>query len=432
MAPKPSKPHSPPAETTAATPPPPSSGTPTASSSSPPSASTAIYQSADGITWTRATHQPGAALTTTACPTNPNSTGSPNLPHLPLHPRRPTRLRRHLRALTVDINNNDQGLYQDACTPSGSACTNATLTFAIKIPTTILESSGTIPQGDYDLSLAASPATAGDPANTILYAGAIDLYRCTFANNAATGCLFRNTTNALNGCNAPAQVAPAQHTLAALSLTQPPALPRKRRRPLAFHRRRSPDRHCLLRRRRHPLPEPQRLPRLPRRNHLPGLPTPPTPTPSSSASEPTEPPSPLPPPPYPLASTRRRRRRLRRHRPDQPKEHLRLHRPRRQHHLLRQGQSACTAADFAGQPTLGPSSAAGEAALIDAPYLLDPALTSRRSSSAPAASTAAPRTTAIELLPGQRPRRPFRRPAQSPPATPPPTPSSAPSPPGAR
>ena len=34
------------------------------------------YESADGITWTRLAHQPGAGLTTTACPTAPGTTGS--------------------------------------------------------------------------------------------------------------------------------------------------------------------------------------------------------------------------------------------------------------------------------------------------------------------------------------------------------------------
>ena len=34
------------------------------------------YESADGVTWTRLTHQPGTGLTTTACPTAPGTIGS--------------------------------------------------------------------------------------------------------------------------------------------------------------------------------------------------------------------------------------------------------------------------------------------------------------------------------------------------------------------
>ena len=48
-------------------------------------------------------------------------------------------------------------------------------------------------------------------------AGTVDLYRCTISANS-TSCSLRNTTNAINGCNAPAAVAPAQHAIAA-SLT---------------------------------------------------------------------------------------------------------------------------------------------------------------------------------------------------------------------
>ncbi len=182
-----------------------------------------IYQSADGVTWSRLATQPGTGLTAAACPTNPNGTGSPTCPlfraALAVQP-----LSGDTYALAVDRNNLDQGLWQAPCTPAGQACTAANVAFTTRLTDTILEQgsgSTAIPQADYDLALAATPAASGDTANTVLYAGTIDLYRCAFPNGNPTACLLRNTTNALNGCAAPAQVAPAQHTLATLALTQP-------------------------------------------------------------------------------------------------------------------------------------------------------------------------------------------------------------------
>jgi hypothetical protein len=74
-----------------------------------------------------------------------------------------------------------------------------------------------IGQGDYNLTLAAV-ATAND---TLVFAGTVDLYRGALSGGCAT---LRNTTNALNGCSAPAKVAPAQHALAALATSGQPLL----------------------------------------------------------------------------------------------------------------------------------------------------------------------------------------------------------------
>jgi hypothetical protein len=182
-----------------------------------------IYQSTDGMNWTRLPAQPGAGLTTAACPTNPGMTGSTTCPlfrsALAVQP-----VSGDLFALTVDVNNVDQGLWQDSCGASNGSCTNASVTFATQIPAGAMErgsGSQVIAQGDYDLSLAAVPAAAGDGANTLLYAGTIDLFRCGFANGNGAACLLRNTTNALNGCAAPAQVAPAQHAIGVLALAAP-------------------------------------------------------------------------------------------------------------------------------------------------------------------------------------------------------------------
>ena len=88
-----------------------------------------------------------------------------------------------------------------------------------------------IPQADYNLALAAVPAgTSGSTQDTLFYAGTVDLYRCSLA----AGCVLRNTTNAVNGCAAPAQVAPAQHAIAVLATSDAAAsLSRQRWWPLA-------------------------------------------------------------------------------------------------------------------------------------------------------------------------------------------------------
>ena len=173
------------------------------------------YQSADGMTWTRLPHQPGLGLTTTACPTNPGLLGSVACPIfrgvLAVQASSGDTF-----ALTVDGGNVDQGLWQDVCAVSGGGCGNA-FSFGTQLASAPLEAgsgSTVIAEADYNLSLAASPAGT----DTWLYVGTVDLYRCSLAG----GCVLRNTTNALNGCAAPAKVAPSQHAVSVLgSLAQP-------------------------------------------------------------------------------------------------------------------------------------------------------------------------------------------------------------------
>ncbi len=173
------------------------------------------YSSPDGISWTRLTQQPGAGLTTTACPANPSGTGSTGCPIFrgALAVQAVTG---DTFALTVDANNLDQGLYQDVCALSGTNCTTAAIAFGKKLTSTPLEvgsGSTAIAQGDYNLTLAAVQTGAGPTLDTLLFAGTVDLYRCTLA----AGCVLRNTTNAENGCNAPAKVSAAQHAIATLA-----------------------------------------------------------------------------------------------------------------------------------------------------------------------------------------------------------------------
>jgi len=163
------------------------------------------YQSPDGINWTRMQNQPGTGLTPAYCPPNTGSTGSPACPifrgALAAQP-----VTGDLFALTVDVNNLDQGLWQDVCALTGSACASNTVTFANQIADAALEAGGgdtTIPQADYDLYLAAVPSQQ----DTLLFAGTEDIYKCSLAN----ACAWRNTTHATT-CAA-AGVAWAQHAI---------------------------------------------------------------------------------------------------------------------------------------------------------------------------------------------------------------------------
>ncbi|MGA8089399.1 MAG: choice-of-anchor D domain-containing protein [Terracidiphilus sp.] len=166
------------------------------------------YQSNDGITWTRMTAQPGSGLTVKMCPTNLGTIGSIACPifrgALAVNPNTGDTF-----AWTVDINNQDQGLWQDACSISGGTCSNQTVAFAQRWVTVPLETNtnlgaATIANGDYNLVLAAVPAQQ----DTLLFAGANDLWRCSLA----MGCTWRNSTNAFTCMSA--QVAPYQHALA--------------------------------------------------------------------------------------------------------------------------------------------------------------------------------------------------------------------------
>ncbi len=171
------------------------------------------YSSPDGQTWTRLANQPGTGLTTANCPVGAGGQGSSTCPifrgALAVQPATGD-----LYALTVDVNNNDQGLWQDLCAASGGSCANPSPMWGARIDNGALEvgsGSTAIIQGAYNLTLAAAPNGSG---GTLLFAGTIDVYRCAIASGS-TSCTLRNTTNALNGCNAPAAVAPAQHATAA-------------------------------------------------------------------------------------------------------------------------------------------------------------------------------------------------------------------------
>ncbi len=183
-------------------------------------ASHGYYSSADGQTWKRLANQPGTGLTAANCPVGVNGVGSGSCP-ISRGALAVQAATGDLYALTVDANENDQGLWQDQCNAGTSGtCATPAPVFSTRMDKGALEvgqgkagGSPAIVQGSYDLALAAAPASGN---GTVLFAGTVDLYRCSLAAGAST-CAWRNTTNAGNACNAPANVAPAQHALAAIS-----------------------------------------------------------------------------------------------------------------------------------------------------------------------------------------------------------------------
>jgi hypothetical protein len=175
------------------------------------------YQSADGVTWTRMSQQPGAALSGQLCPAISGATGLTGCPifrgTLAVNPQTGDTF-----AWTVDVANQDQGLWQDICAVSAGNCASATLWTPLQTQqwdTTALETDTmqgkiTIEDGEYTLSLAAVPAGIGQQYGTILLAGADDVWKsdCPYSQ----GCTWRNTTNSTVGfC---AQVGEYQHVLA--------------------------------------------------------------------------------------------------------------------------------------------------------------------------------------------------------------------------
>jgi hypothetical protein len=172
------------------------------------------YSSSDGQNWTRLANQPGVNLTTSMCPVLEGYSGSQACPIyngvLAVQP-----VTGDTFALTTDINNLDQGLWQDTCQLTSGVCASSTLAFT-QIPDAQLDAGALdpteptlIPQADYDLYLAAVPSEQNSQPDTLLFAGTADIYRC----DLGAGCAWRNTTHAQSSdCNS-AHVAPAQYAI---------------------------------------------------------------------------------------------------------------------------------------------------------------------------------------------------------------------------
>ncbi len=168
-----------------------------------------FYSSPDGVTWTRLATQPGGAvLSTTACPPNYLSVATP----CPIYRGEIAVVpgRNEMYVWYVDLNETDKGIWRS--TNSGASWT--------QIPDTSIANCGDsgggcgTSQGTYNLEIAAVPngTTATD-----LYAGAINIYKCTLASTSSTSCtqtsgLWLNLTH-VYGCSAIAKVHPDQHDL---------------------------------------------------------------------------------------------------------------------------------------------------------------------------------------------------------------------------
>ena len=170
-----------------------------------------FYSSPDGLTWTRLATQPGAAgsLSTTACPQNYVTTCPIYRGEIAVVPGR-----NEMYVWFVSLNSTgdplDQGIWQS---------TNGGASWIQMSDTGILncgDSDGCgVQQGFYNLELLAIP---NGTSATDLYAGAINLYKCSInaSNPACSGVPFLNLTH-VYGCDplsALAHVHPDQHALA--------------------------------------------------------------------------------------------------------------------------------------------------------------------------------------------------------------------------
>ena len=164
-----------------------------------------FYSSSDGLNWTRLANQPGAGLSTTACPPNPHSPACPIYRgELAVVPGR-----NEMYVWYVDANNNDQGIW----TTLDRGHTWISLNESGITNCGDVTGCGT-EDGAYNLELAAVP----DGGATDLYAGAVNLYKCQITSFSPTCAgtgqnTFLNLTHAY-GCSGIALVHPAQHALA--------------------------------------------------------------------------------------------------------------------------------------------------------------------------------------------------------------------------
>jgi hypothetical protein len=171
-----------------------------------------FYSSPDGLTWTRLTNQPGASglLSTTACPQNYVSS-------CPIYRGEITVVagRNEMYVWFVSLSSSDtpvdQGIWQS--TNSGASWTQINDSGILNCGSN--EQGCGVEQGFYNLELLAVPNST---AATDLYAGAINLYKCSInaSNPACANTPFMNLTH-VYGCDplgALAHVHPDQHALA--------------------------------------------------------------------------------------------------------------------------------------------------------------------------------------------------------------------------
>ncbi|MGA8430216.1 MAG: hypothetical protein WB729_10375 [Candidatus Sulfotelmatobacter sp.] len=171
-----------------------------------------FYSSADGVNWTRLTNQPGGAvLSTTACP----AISSSNNFACPIYRAEiaavPARNEMYAWIISLDANGNavDGGVWQSL---NGGGSWTQINDGGI---TNCGDGEGCgVEQGYYNLELMAMP----DGSATDLYAGAVNLYKCSISsiNPTCNTSAFVNLTH-VYGCDpiaAPSHVHPDQHALA--------------------------------------------------------------------------------------------------------------------------------------------------------------------------------------------------------------------------
>jgi len=171
-----------------------------------------FYSSPDGITWTRVATQPGTGLTAAACPAQAVSPSSCPVyrGEIAIVPNRPGPGNLgEMYVWYVDANSTDQGIWQSL--DDGTTWTQIN-DAGITNCGDLFGGCGTA-QGIFDLTLAAAPnGTATD-----LYAGAVNIYKCTITNafptcNGTGNNTFLNLTHAY-GCSEIAKVHPDQHAM---------------------------------------------------------------------------------------------------------------------------------------------------------------------------------------------------------------------------
>ena len=166
-----------------------------------------IYSSSDGVTWTRLAIQPGPELDAGSCPAHTSTSCPIYRGEIAVVPGR-----NEMYVWYVDGNDVDQGIWKT--TNGGTSWTKLTDTGITNCGDS-LDSCGTS-QGFYNLELAAVPNGA---TSTDLYAGTINLYKCTITSSSPT-CGGTGSNKFLNlthvyGCppnfGSIAQVHPDQH-----------------------------------------------------------------------------------------------------------------------------------------------------------------------------------------------------------------------------
>jgi hypothetical protein len=162
-----------------------------------------FYSSADGTTWTRLPNQPGgAALSTTACPSNPHLVSCPlfrgEIAAVPA--------RNEMYVWYVDINFADKGIFRTL--DGGVTWTQIVETGLSNCGDT--QGCGT-QQSFFNLDLAAVPNGSA----TDLYAGAVNEFKCTLNNTSSLTCSQGGWLNLTHvyGCPAIAHVHPDEHAI---------------------------------------------------------------------------------------------------------------------------------------------------------------------------------------------------------------------------